>query len=129
MAFGAQDVQPAQFRDPFAQLDVGAAAGHVGGDGHRPLLPGHADDFRFALVVLGVEHRMFDAAFFQNLGDLFGDIDGDGAHQHGLAFFVQFDDFFQGGIVFFFAGLIDDVRKVDRRIMGLWVGTTLTSRS
>jgi hypothetical protein len=41
VALGAQDVQAAQFGDPLAQHDVGAAAGHVGGDGHRPLLAGH----------------------------------------------------------------------------------------
>ena len=52
------------------QLDVGAAAGHVGGDRDVAdglavrvlvLLPGLGDDLRLALVLLGVEHLVLDA--------------------------------------------------------------------
>jgi hypothetical protein len=112
VAFGAQDVEAAQFGDALSQLDVGAAAGHVGGDGHGAGLTGIADDLGLGLVVLGVEHVVFDAAFFEDAGDLLGHIDGDGAHQHRLAFFVELDDLVQGGLVFFLAGLVDDVGKV-----------------
>ena len=35
MAFGAQDMEAAGLHHAFAQDDVGAAAGHVGGDGHH----------------------------------------------------------------------------------------------
>ena len=45
-----------------AEQDVGAAAGHVGGDGDRALAAGLGDDRRLALVVLGVQHVVRDAA-------------------------------------------------------------------
>ena len=38
-----------------AEDDVGAAAGHVGGDGDRATLPGLGDDDSLMLVLLGVE--------------------------------------------------------------------------
>ena len=46
-----------------AEHDVGAAAGHVGGDGDRAGTAGLGDDLRFALVLLGVEHFVRDAGF------------------------------------------------------------------
>ena len=45
-----------------AQDDVGAAAGHVRGDGHGALAAGLGDDFGLALVMLGVEHFVRNAA-------------------------------------------------------------------
>ena len=44
-----------------AEQNVGAAAGHVRGDGHGALASGLGDDFRFAFVLLGVEHVVLDA--------------------------------------------------------------------
>ena len=44
-----------------AELDVGAAAGHVGGDGHRTDPAGLGDDVRLLLVVAGVQHLVRDA--------------------------------------------------------------------
>jgi hypothetical protein len=44
-----------------AQLDVGAAAGHVGGDGHRAGHAGVGDDAGFLLVEAGVQHLVRDA--------------------------------------------------------------------
>ena len=53
---GADDVQAAGVRHARTEHDVGAAAGHVGRDRHRPRLARLGDDRRFALVLLGVEH-------------------------------------------------------------------------
>ncbi len=61
VAFGAQDVEAAPFHHAFAQDDVGAPAGHVGGDGHHALLPGVGHDLGLFLVLLGIEHFVFDA--------------------------------------------------------------------
>ena len=44
-----------------AEQNVGAAAGHVGGNRHRAFAPGLRDDMGFALVVLGVQHFVVDA--------------------------------------------------------------------
>ncbi len=45
-----------------AQFDVGAAAGHVGRDGDRALLPRPGHDLGFALVILRVQHLVLEAA-------------------------------------------------------------------
>ena len=56
VALGAEHVQAAGLDHALAELDVDAAAGHVGGDRDRALLAGVLDDVRLALVLLGVEH-------------------------------------------------------------------------
>ena len=61
VALGADDVQTAGLGDAGAEDDVGAAAGHVGGDRHRLRLTGLGDDRRLALVLLGVEHLVRNA--------------------------------------------------------------------
>ena len=61
VALGADDVQAAQLGDAVAELDVGAAAGHVGGHGHLARLAGLGDDLGLDLVVLGVEDLVLDA--------------------------------------------------------------------
>ncbi len=55
VAFGADHEEAAEFGDAFAEFDVGAAAGHVGGDGDRALLAGAGDDLGLLAVVFGVE--------------------------------------------------------------------------
>ena len=67
-----------------AEQDVGAAAGHVGGDGDHALASGLGDDFAFALVVFGVEHDMLDAFFLQELGEAFGFFNRRRTHENGL---------------------------------------------
>ena len=44
-----------------AEENVGAAARHVRGDGDGALAAGLGDDFGFFLMLLGVEHVVFDA--------------------------------------------------------------------
>ena len=53
--------RPPELGDPLAELDVGAAAGHVGGDRHLARLAGLGDDLGLDLVVLGVEDLVLDA--------------------------------------------------------------------
>ena len=48
-----------------AEHDVGAAAGHVGGDGDGALAAGLGDDRGLLLVVLGVEHLVRDTPLAQ----------------------------------------------------------------
>ena len=70
-----------------AQLDVHAAAGHVGGDRDRAGAARLGDGLALALGVLGlgVQHRVLDALLGQHRGQQLGDLDGDRAHQHRLA--------------------------------------------
>jgi hypothetical protein len=58
--------------DIAAELDVGAAAGHVGGDGDGARLAGLGDDLGFLLVLAGVQHVVRDA-LLQQLGRAFSD--------------------------------------------------------
>src|SRR5439155_21750085 len=69
-----------------AELDVDAAARHVGRDGHRAGLAGLGHDLALALRVLGlgVEHGVLDAAPVQLRGQQFGDLDRDGADEDRL---------------------------------------------
>ncbi len=53
--------RPPKRGDALAQFDVGAAAGHVGGDGDGAALAGAGDDLGLLLVELGVEDGMDDA--------------------------------------------------------------------
>ena len=81
--------------DVLGEFDVGAAAGHVGGDGDVAdsfavrvyvLLAGDGDDLGLALVVLGVEHFVLDAIFaLEHVGEHFALFDAGGADEHGPA--------------------------------------------
>jgi hypothetical protein len=78
-------------------IDVGAATGHVGRDGHVAqrgfscrggggAVAGLGDDLGFAGVVLGVEHFVFDAVGgVEQLGEFLGSFDAGGADQDGPA--------------------------------------------
>ena len=67
-----------------AQHDVGAAAGHVGGDGDGAGAAGVGDHVRLALVLLGVEHVVLDRFLLQQPGQVLGGLDRGGADQHRL---------------------------------------------
>ena len=75
-----------------AEQDVGAPARHVRGDGDGLLAAGLRDDLGFALVVLGVEDLVRDAALLEEPREVLGLLDGDRAHQHGLALLVTLGD-------------------------------------
>ena len=100
VALGGQDVEAAGFHHAFAQDDVGAPAGHVGGDGHHALLAGLGDDLRLFFVLLGVQHLVLDAFPFQHLAQVFGFFDGGGAHQDRLAPMVAVLDLLHRGLNF-----------------------------
>ena len=103
-----------------AEQNVGAAAGHVGGDGDRALASGLRHDERFALVILGVQHLVLDAHFLQQAGQPLRFLDRDGAHQHRLALFLEFLDLLGGVAELLFLGAVDDVRILlaDHRPVG-----------
>ena len=70
-----------------AELDVDAAAGHVGRDRDGARAPGLGDRLALALGVLGagVEDLVLDAAPAQAIGEQLGDLDGDRPDEHRLA--------------------------------------------
>ena len=95
-----------------AEHDVGAAAGHVGGDGDDARPPGLGDDLRLAFVLLGVQHAVLDLAPPQLAGEALRGLDGRGAHQHRLASARGFLDFVHHGVVLFVFGHVDEVVAV-----------------
>ena len=103
-----------------AQHNVGAAAGHIGGDGDGAQLAGLGHDLRFLLVILGVEDGMGDAPLFQQAGEVLALFDGNGAHQDGLALLMAGHDLVNNGPVLAGFVLIDHVRVIqtDDRLIG-----------
>ena len=111
-----------------AQQNVGAAAGHVGGNRDRALAAGLRDDERFALVILGVQHFVPDAHLLQHARQSFGLFDRNRAHQHRLALLVQLLDLLGGVAEFLFLGAVDDVLDARCAAAAGWSGITTTSR-
>src|SRR5450432_4585120 len=91
------------------QQNIGAAAGHVGGDRNRGFAAGLRHDGGFPLVILGVQDLMPDAHLLENARQVFGLLDRDGAHQHRLAFGVVFFDLLSGVAEFLRLGAVDHV--------------------
>ncbi len=98
--------------DVAAQHDVGAAAGHVGGDGDRTGAARLRHDQRLALVLLGVEHLVRDLGLLQQARQQLGVLDGRGAHQRRLAAVDAVADVFHHGQVLLARGLVDEVQLV-----------------
>ena len=128
-----------------AELDVGAAAGHVGGDGHRPRHPRLPDDVGLLLVVAGIEDGehlglgraviaavergkgigvgevvLLPARLAQPLGQLLRLLDRRRAHQHRLALLLALLDQDQDRAVFLRRRAVDLVVVVDahHRLVG-----------
>ena len=73
-----------------AELDVDAAAGHVGRDRDRARRARLGDRLALALGVLGlgVQHGVLDSLALELVGQQLGDLDRDRADQHRLALLV-----------------------------------------
>ena len=95
-----------------AEFDVGAAAGHVGGDGHGAALAGARDDLGFLLVILGVEDGVDDALALEHAREVLADLDGDRADEHRPALAVDVLDLLDHRVVFLAPGLVDRVVRV-----------------
>ena len=72
-----------------AQQNVGAAAGHVGGNRDRAFASGLRDDEGLALVILGVQDLVLDAHLLQQARQPFRLFDGNRAHQNRLPSLVE----------------------------------------
>ena len=121
MALGANDEQAAGFGDAGGELDVGAAASHVRGDGDGSEVAGTGDDFGFLRVEFRVEHRVRDLRALEHAGEGFRGFDGGGSAEDWLAFGVGFLDLGDDGVELLAAGFEDlvvlvdaDVRRVGR---------------
>ena len=106
-------------RDPHleiaAELDVGAAARHVGGDGDAAGNTRLRHDRRFLLMVARVQHIVRNALGLQHLGEQFGLLDRRGADEHRLAAPACLVDGFDDGVVFLLGRAVDLVVLVQAR--------------
>ena len=103
-----------------AEFDVGAAAGHVGGDRHRARRAGLRDDVRLLLVEARVQHRVRDALLLEQLADRLALLDRGGAHQHRLTRLARLLDQRRHRLVFLGRAAVDLVVLVvaDARHVG-----------
>ena len=103
-----------------AEHDVGAAAGHVGGNGHPARASGLGHDLRFTLVVLGVQHLVRDLFLLQEPRQRLGGFDRGRADQHRLAALVTVPDVGEDRHMFFGAAAIHLIAHVlaDHRLVG-----------
>ena len=92
-----------------AQQDVGTTTGHVSSDGHGAVASGLGNDVGLALVMLGVENLVRDAALGKGGGQLLGAFDGDGAHQDRLSLGVTSLDVVGNGVVLGLNGAVHQV--------------------
>ena len=104
-----------------AQLNVGAAAGHVGGDRDGAGDAGLRHNGRFLLVIARVEHVVLDLALLEEARQFLGFFDGRCAHEDRLAALVAILDQRDDRFVFLFDRAIDLVVMVfapDRHVGG-----------
>ena len=102
-----------------AELNVGAAAGHVGGDRHRAGLAGLGDNKRFLFVEPGIEHVVLDIVFLQELRQQFRFFDRDRTHQDRLVLGLGLADVFHDRVELFFGRTIDLVVLVDADLVDI----------
>src|SRR6266571_4488637 len=112
VALGADDVQAPHVRHALTEDDVGAAAGHVGGDGHAPGLARLGDDRGLALVLLGVEHVVLETAAFEHLRQPLRLLHRHGADENRPALVVHLHDLVDHGLELRLLGLVDHVGLV-----------------
>ncbi len=93
MAFGGDDGESADFGDAAGEFDVGAAAGHVGGDGDLACCRRPWRRFGFFGVADGVEDLVLEAEGGEHFAESFGSFDAAGADEDGLAGGVKALDF------------------------------------
>ena len=98
VALRPEHVEAAELAHLVVDLDVDAAAGHVRRDRDRALQAGVDDDLALALVLLGVEDVVRDAAARQELGEVLGRLDRDRADEHGLALLVALHEILGHGV-------------------------------
>ena len=102
-----------------AQHDVGAAAGHVGGDGDGAGPSGLGHDVRLAFVLLGIQHLVRNLLALQQLRDPLGGLDRGGADQHRLTALHAVLDILEDGLELVMLGEEHQVRLVlaDHRLV------------
>ena len=101
--------------DVTAELDVGSATGHVGGNGDSAGFSGLRDNVGLLFVMAGVEDVMLDFLFFQAGGEFFRFFNRNRTDENGLLAFLTFLDQRNNRIVFLAEGFVDFIIVVFAR--------------
>ncbi len=109
VALGAEHVEASGFAHALAELDVDAAARHVGRDRDRAELARVLDDLRLALVLLRVQDVVLDPLALEQLRQVLRRLDGDRAQEDRLALLVSLLDVAQHGLELAFLRAEDEV--------------------
>src|SRR5690606_35447373 len=97
VAFRADDVEAADIRDAWSELNVSATTGHVGGDGHGARLARAGHDLGFLHVILRVQHRVWDLLALEHAGEHFALLHAHRTDEHRLFTGVGGDDLLHHG--------------------------------
>ena len=98
MTLGTDDLQTAQLRNAFAQLDIRTTAGHVRRNGYASLLTCIRDDLCLKLMILRIQYLVLDATLLKQLAEFLGRIDIYGTDQHRLTLRMRLCHIFDDGI-------------------------------
>ena len=98
--------------DVAAQNDVGAAPGHVGGDGHRARRAGLGDNRRLARVLFGVQNLVGDILRGEQRRQFFGSVDRRRADERRLPARARRFDVLDNRARFAGGGAIDAIQLV-----------------
>src|SRR4051812_24526724 len=115
VTFGAEHVEAARLDHALAQLDVDAAAGHVGRDRDRTLLARVDDDLGLTRVLLRVQDAVRDPLALEQLAQVFRGLDRDRADQDRLTLLVALLDVAHDGLELPLSGLEDQIVLVVAR--------------
>jgi len=84
-----------------AQLDVGSATGHVGGNCNGTGTTGLTHNIGFLFMEFRVQHVVWHFTFFEHFAEIFRFFNADCTHQDRLTTFVTIFDQIQNGVIFF----------------------------
>ena len=99
--FGSENIKTAFFFYARPEFNICSATGHVCRNCYRARLSGVRHNFRFALVLLGVQNVVLYALAFKHPAQGFRNFDACRSHKNRTALLLQFFDFFNNRRIFF----------------------------
>ena len=117
MPLGTEHVEAAKVGHAFAELDVDAAAGHVGRDHDGALLARVDDDLALTLVLLGVEDLVRDALTLEQCAQILRRLDINRADENWLPGGVTLGDVGRDRVELLVFGLEDQIFLVLTRAL------------
>src|SRR5207302_8549459 len=99
-------------RDTRAEFDVGSATGHVGRYRDCPRLTGPGNNFRFALMILGVQDVVRNSSALEHAREGLRHFDAHGSDQYRKRQLVQSLSLLENRVVFLAARLVDEVLPI-----------------